>query len=61
MDKALAIGVDVNDVEIGLRWNEGGFWYPEKCVINAEYNPALAEYIECNAYIDHRYILRKSP
>ena len=47
LDKALALGVDVKGVEIGMRWNEGGFWYPVNCVINAEYNSALAEYIEC--------------
>ena len=47
LDKALALGVELKGLEIGLRWNEGGFWYPEKCVINAEYNSALAEYIEC--------------
>ncbi len=47
LDKALALGVDVKELELRLRWNEGGFWYPERCIINAEYNSSLSEYIEC--------------
>ena len=47
LDKALALGLDVKDAEVRLRWNEGGFWYPTQCVIDAEYDPTLAEYIEC--------------
>ncbi len=46
LDKALALGVDVKDASVILRWNDGGFWYPAECTIEAEYNTALAESIE---------------
>ncbi len=47
LDKAHSLGVDVKDASVILRWSNGGFWYPDKCTIEAEYNTALAESIEC--------------
>lgn len=47
LDKALALGIDIENVSVVLRWNDGGFWYPSECVIGSEYNPDLAESIEC--------------
>ena len=47
LDKALTLGVDVAGATVKLRWNEGGFWYPVECSVEADFDVQLAGFIEC--------------
>lgn len=47
LDKALSLGVDIADASVKLKWNEGGFWYPVECSVEANYDVELAGFIEC--------------
>ncbi|MBE7016709.1 MAG: hypothetical protein E7420_00925 [Ruminococcaceae bacterium] len=47
LDKAVSLGIHVNDAAVKMKWNSAGFWYPYECIINGDYNAVLADYIEC--------------
>lgn len=46
LDKADILQVEVRDASVNLRWDDSGFWYPEECSIDGEYNPELSALIE---------------
>ena len=45
LDKAVALGLSVEDAQVSLRWSSEGFWYPAQCEIEGEYSASLSSAI----------------
>lgn len=46
LDKAAALGVTIEDVQVTARWSEDGYWYPVSCVLRGDESPELSGVIE---------------
>ena len=46
MDKATALGAEVNGAHVALEWSTDGFWYPVGVEVQGEYCPGLSRLIE---------------
>lgn len=42
LDKGQALGADIQDAGVKLRWSSEGFWYPVGCEIKGKYHGGLA-------------------
>jgi len=42
LDKGEALGADIRDASVSLRWSSEGFWYPAECRIEGKYHSGLA-------------------
>ena len=42
LDKGKALGADISDASVGLKWSGDGFWYPVECEIKGEYHSGLS-------------------
>jgi len=45
LDKGKALGADIYDASVGLKWSGEGFWYPVDCEIKGNYHSGLASAI----------------
>lgn len=52
LDKAAALGAEVKDASVKLKWSEEGFWYPVECEVWGEYSEGLDASIESGLGID---------
>lgn len=46
LDKATALGAEVNGAHVALEWSTDGFWYPVGVEVQGEYCPGLSRLIE---------------
>lgn len=46
LDKAAALGAELSDAAVTLKWSSEGCWYPVECALEGEYNARLASAIE---------------
>lgn len=42
LDKGQALGAELEDAAVKLRWSGDGFWYPVECELKGEFHPGLA-------------------
>lgn len=45
LDKAAALGLELRDASVSLKWSGEGFWYPVECTLEGEYSEALSNAI----------------
>ena len=46
LDKGKEMGVEIEDVEVSVRWSEEGYWYPVKAEIRLKNEGAASEELE---------------
>ena len=46
LDKAESLGLRPGEIRVGLRWSDGGYWYPVSAELEEDYNGRLSAFME---------------